>query len=139
MAEDLIPYAPGQQLSIRGMMSVALAPFRIADQLEDAFEAADRSRDLVKVQNGKLVALELAKGATKEARFRLHCDAHDAMDWMPPGDDLKGHFISIKKAITTKPSDQDMGLGLPFPFRLWACSGEIIGKNTSWLLPPVLW
>jgi hypothetical protein len=108
MADDLILYSAGQQISIRAMMSTALAPFRLFDELDDAFESARGARDLVKVEKGKFVALQLA--TTKEARFRVHCDAHEAIDWMPPGDAIKGHFLSIKKAITTKPSDQDIGL-----------------------------
>jgi hypothetical protein len=105
---DLIPHLPGQQINIPQMMGMALAPFRLGDQLQDAFESAHQSRELVKVENGKLVALQRA--TTKEARWQLHCDAYHAFDWMPSSDVLQGHFKSLKRAIVVKPSDHDMGL-----------------------------
>jgi hypothetical protein len=110
---DLI--LPGQQLSIPQMMGSALAPFRLRDQLHEAFEIAHQSRELVKVdervlkdQPKKLVALQRA--TTNEARWQLYCKAHDAIDLMPSGEVLQGHFNSLKLAINTKPSDQDLGL-----------------------------
>jgi hypothetical protein len=107
MSDDLVTYTSGQ-LSIPEMMGTALAPFRLSDQLADAFEIAHGARSLVKAENGKLVALQQAK--TKEARFDLHCAAYDAVSVLPPKTVIVTSWLSVKNAINTKPTGQDLGL-----------------------------
>jgi hypothetical protein len=107
MSDDLVTHTPSQ-LSIPQMMGMALAPFRLSDQLAGAFEIAHGARSLVKAENGKLVALQQAK--TKEARFSLHCAAYNAVSELPSKTVIVNSWLSIKKAIDTKPSEHDLGL-----------------------------
>jgi hypothetical protein len=92
-----------RQLSVAKVMDVALAPFRLREELTDAKLLAWQVRHLVeRNSDGEIVALKRA--TDQPQRWRLHCDAHEAIDMMPPLKQIHSAYQTIANSIITKPT-----------------------------------
>jgi hypothetical protein len=91
-----------RQLSVAKVMDVALAPFRLREELTDAKLLAWQVRHLVeRNSDGEIVALKRA--TDQPQRWRLH-DAHEAIDMMPPLKQIHSAYQTIANSIITKPT-----------------------------------
>jgi hypothetical protein len=97
------PLAPEQQLSVARVMDQALAPFRLGEEMEDAYCGAWEARKLVEHDgDGKLAALQQA--TDQPARWALHCRAYELSDTLPPNDRIAAAYSAVIQSIKTEPT-----------------------------------
>lgn len=138
MSSDITPYDAGgelQPIGVQAMMSQALQVFRFHDDLEEAVGLANSAVDLVRVANGKFTALQRA--VTREARFRVHCDAYAMFDFLPSDEVLLPAYRSVKQAMGLKPTEYDLAQLVGKALDIWFINSELAadyGEAIVWKL-----
>ncbi len=120
-------------------MNLALAPYRLLDELGSARRIAFEVRDLVDLDQGELVALQ--KATDPAERWKLHCRAYGALEEMPQPEKIVGAFRNVSAAIATEPIAKEKKLLIGMLLNgLFVRSGEEADgyiSTLSWMLAEV--
>jgi hypothetical protein len=138
MSSNITPYDAGAEvlpIAVQSLMGEALHVFQFGDDLEEAFGLAHCAADLVRVENGKFIALQGAM--TREARFRVHCDAHEIFDELPSNEILLSAYRVVQRAMAIRPTEDDLAQLVGKALDIWFINSEVAadyGQALVWKL-----
>lgn len=139
MSENLTPYigADLQQISVKQLMTQSLQVFSLYQEFEDAIGLTQSYEvaKLVELDDRRFIALKKAK--TREARFRVHCNAHEIRDQLPSFKTIVAARQAVKQAMSLEPSEEDRALLVGKALDIWMINSDFAaeyGQGLAWKL-----